>query len=84
MWHGHPPPGLGAGAVPVHIGGMSRKLFALFVGLAGFALYVGVAVMLADHVIGWHWAPQLAYFLVAGLAWAWPARALMVWAARAG
>jgi len=78
------PPGLGAGVRRLHIGVMSRTLFALVAGLVGFALYVGVAVVLADHVLGWHWAAQLGYFLVAGLAWAWPARALMVWAARAG
>jgi len=63
---------------------MSRRLIALVLGLVGFALYVGAVVMLADHVVAAHWALQLAYFLVAGLAWAWPARALMLWAARAG
>jgi hypothetical protein len=77
-------PGLGVTPAAVHIGAMSRKLIALLLGLAGFALYVGVVVALADHVLGWHWALQLAYFLLAGLAWAWPARVLMVWAARAG
>lgn len=63
---------------------MSRWALALILGLVGFALYVGVAVALADHVLGLHWLLELAYFLVVGLAWAWPARALMVWAARAG
>ncbi len=63
---------------------MSRWMVALVLGLLGFALYVGAAVVLADHVLGRHWLLELAYFLVAGLAWAWPARALMVWAARAG
>jgi hypothetical protein len=71
-------------ARPGHIGGMSRQVFALLLGLFGFALYLGAAIVLADQVLGRHWTLELAYFLVAGLAWAWPARALMLWAARAG
>jgi hypothetical protein len=62
--------------------GMPRALLALLLGLAGFLLYVGVVVALADWVLHLHWLVQLAYFLVAGVAWAWPAKALMFWAAR--
>jgi hypothetical protein len=61
---------------------MSRVTFAALVGVTGFLLYVMVAVALADHVLELHWAVQAAYFLVAGIAWAYPARALMFWAAR--
>lgn len=63
---------------------MSRKLLALLLGLGGFLLYVALVVALADHVLGRHWALELAYFMAAGLLWVWPARALMLWAARAG
>jgi len=63
---------------------MSRGLIALAVGLVGFLAYLGVVVALADHVIPLHWAAGLAYYLVAGLAWTWPAVRLMRWGLRAG
>jgi hypothetical protein len=62
---------------------MSRIPLAVLIFLVGFAGYVGAAVALADHVLGLHWTVQALYFVVAGVAWAWPARALMFWAARA-
>lgn len=61
-----------------------RILFATVVGLLGFLLYVGAVVALADHVIGRHWTLVASYFVVVGVAWAWPARALLLWAGRAG
>jgi hypothetical protein len=62
---------------------MSRAAFATLIGIGGFILYVMAVVALADHVIGLHWLVQLAYYVIAGVAWAWPARALMFWGARA-
>ena len=62
---------------------MLRIPLAVLIFLVGFAAYVGAAVALADHVLGLHWTVQALYFVVAGVAWAWPARALMFWAARA-
>jgi uncharacterized protein DUF2842 len=62
--------------------GMSRTAIAVLVGLLGFLLYVGAVVALADHVVGLHWVVQTAYFILAGVAWAWPASRLMYWAAR--
>jgi uncharacterized protein DUF2842 len=59
---------------------MSRAAIAVPLGLFGFVLYVGTVVALADHVLGLHWAVQLAFFLVAGIAWALPARRLLLWA----
>lgn len=61
---------------------MSRILLAVLAFLAGFVAYVAAVVALADHVLGLHWTVQALYFVVAGIAWAWPARALMFWAAR--
>lgn len=61
---------------------MSRSTLALLGGLLGFLLYVMAVVALADHVLKLHWLVQLAYFIVAGIAWAWPAKWLMFWAAR--
>jgi hypothetical protein len=45
-------------------------------------LYVGGVVALADWALQLHWLAELAYFILAGLAWVVPARALMLWAAR--
>jgi hypothetical protein len=61
---------------------MSRTPIALFVGLLGFALYVMAVVALADFVLPLHWLLQFVYFAIVGVAWAWPAKALMFWAAR--
>ena len=60
---------------------MSRVPVAVIAGILGFLLYIGAAVALADAV-PWHWAAQLLYFTVAGVAWVWPASRLMYWAAR--
>ncbi len=67
-----------------HIGEMPRPLLALLAGVLGFLLYVGIVVAVADWVLALHWLVQLAYFLIAGIAWVPPARALMFWAARSG
>jgi len=72
---------LGGCAGPGHIAPMSRPILALLAGIFGFAAYVGVVVLLADWVLALHWLVQLAYFLVAGLAWVPPARRLMFWGA---
>lgn len=61
---------------------MSRTAIAVPLGLLGFLLYVGAVVALADHVLAMHWTVQAVYFVVAGVAWAWPAQRLMYWAAR--
>jgi hypothetical protein len=61
---------------------MPRIPLAVLIFAAGFGAYVVAAVTLADHVLRLHWSVQAAYFLLAGIAWAWPARALMFWAAR--
>jgi hypothetical protein len=61
---------------------MSRSLIALLGGVLGFVLYVMAVVALADHVLPLHWLVQVLYFAVVGVLWAWPAKALMFWAAR--
>jgi len=61
---------------------MSRIPIAVLAFLIGFTAYVVAVVTLADHVLPLHWTVQAVYFVVAGIAWAWPARALMAWAAR--
>jgi len=76
--------GLGDPAKPGHIDAMSRIALAAIGGTLGFILYVMAVVALADHVQALHWVIELAYFIVAGLVWVWPAKALMFWAARGG
>lgn len=61
---------------------MSRTAIAVPLGLLGFLLYVGAVVALADHVLELHWTAQSLYFVLAGIAWAWPAQRLMYWAAQ--
>ena len=62
--------------------GMSRTAIAVPLGLLGFLLYIGAVVVLADHVLPLHWVVQTAYFILVGIAWAWPAQRLIYWAAR--
>ena len=69
-------------ARPAHLAPMSRTPLALLLSLVGLFLYVCAAVSLADEVIGTHWVFEALYYLVAGVAWAVPARWLMGWAAR--
>jgi hypothetical protein len=76
-------PGLARPRHAPHIAPMSRAPLALLIGTVGLVLYVGVAVSLADHVVARHWALALAYYLVAGLAWTWPAMQLLRWGLRA-
>ena len=61
---------------------MSRIPLAVLIFLVGFTAYVATVVALADHVLRLHWTVQALYFVITGTVWAWPARALMFWAAR--
>ena len=66
-----------------HCTGMRpRVAFATIVGLLGLALYVGAVVTLGDYMLNRHWALQALYYLVTGIAWAFPMASLMRWAAR--
>jgi hypothetical protein len=58
---------------------MSRGPLALLLGTIGFLAYIAIVVALADHVIPLHWLVELVYYVVAGLAWTWPAARLMRW-----
>lgn len=61
---------------------MSKPMLAGTIGIIGFLLYVAVIIILADHVLGTHWTLEFAYFALAGIVWVWPAKALIIWAAR--
>ncbi len=61
---------------------MSKPMLAGIIGIIGFLLYVAVVIILADHVLGTHWTVEFVYFALAGIVWVWPAKALIIWAAR--
>jgi hypothetical protein len=61
---------------------MSRSSLAFLIGLIGFIAYIGAAVALGDVVVHRHWLLQLAYYLVAGIVWVFPAKWLIVWAVK--
>lgn len=62
---------------------MPRPALAFLLGLIGFLAYIMVAVALGDVVVHRHWLLQLLYYVVAGIVWVFPAKWLIVWAARA-
>ena len=58
---------------------MSRTAIATIAGLLFVALYVLAAVSLPDLVPRLHWTLEAAYWCVAGIAWVFPVRWLMLW-----
>jgi hypothetical protein len=61
---------------------MSKPMLAGIIGIIGFLVYVAAIIILADHVLGTHWTVEFVYFALAGIVWVWPAKALIIWAAR--
>jgi hypothetical protein len=61
---------------------MSKPMLAGVAGIIGFLAYVAVVIILADQVLGTHWTIEFVYFALAGILWVWPAKALIIWAAR--
>jgi hypothetical protein len=58
-----------------------RTPIAIAVTLAGLTAYVFVAATLSGWVPD-HWAAELLFYLVAGIAWVYPAGRLIAWAGR--
>ncbi|MEM9262520.1 MAG: DUF2842 domain-containing protein [Pseudomonadota bacterium] len=66
---------------PIIITGMHpriKKLIGIAIILPYMALYIVAAVAIADFVPS-HWATNLIYFSVAGTAWAFPLKRMMLW-----
>lgn len=55
-----------------------KKLIGVVVLLPGLVLYAGAAVTLAEGVPKF-WLAQLVYFIVAGIAWAFPVIPFIRW-----
>jgi hypothetical protein len=57
-----------------------RKFIGLMILLFWLFVYVLLAVGLAVRVLpGAHWAVELLFYVVAGIAWVFPARYLIYW-----
>lgn len=59
-----------------------RKLLGTAIILVGLSAYTLVAVWLAVDVLPDHWAVQLVFYPIAGVAWAFPAKPLLNWMQR--
>eukprot|EP00439_Symbiodinium_sp_Y106_P089472 s1_g2008.t1 len=59
-----------------------RKLLGTAIILVGLTVYTLLAVWLAVDVLPDHWAVQLVFYPIAGIAWAFPARPLLTWMQR--
>ncbi|MEJ1978177.1 MAG: DUF2842 domain-containing protein [Acetobacteraceae bacterium] len=57
---------------------MSRPFAATLLGVAFIIMYIAAAITIPDVLPG-QWAVQAIYFLVAGVAWVFPVRWLMLW-----
>jgi len=61
---------------------MSRPAIATIAGIAGFLAYVVLVLLVADWFRQMHWTVEMLFFALAGIAWVWPAKRLMMWAVR--
>jgi len=57
----------------------SRKLVGMAGLLIGLFVYAMAVVYVAVEFLPSHWALELIYYTVFGIAWAFPAKRLMVW-----
>ncbi len=58
-----------------------RKPVGVLAILTMLIAWTVAAAMLSNVVGGWHWLPQLVFYLAAGIAWLWvlPMRAMLRW-----
>jgi uncharacterized protein DUF2842 len=56
-----------------------RKLLGTLFLLSGLVLYTLAMVWLAVSVLPDHWAVQIIFYPLAGIAWAFPAKPLIAW-----
>ena len=58
---------------------MSRPAIATLAGLSFVFFYIAFVVAIPDLFGRLHWALEALYWLVAGVAWVFPVRWLMLW-----
>ncbi|MBB36850.1 MAG: hypothetical protein CME88_06120 [Hirschia sp.] len=56
-----------------------RKLFGMFILLTFLAIYILAVVSLGARIAESHWAINLVFYSIAGVAWAFPLKPLMLW-----
>ena len=61
---------------------MSRVPLATLAVISLVVAWIAAAAVLADYVRPLHWTVQAIYYPIAGFAWVFPARWLMLWGAR--
>jgi hypothetical protein len=61
---------------------MPRVPIATVAVLLVIILWISAATVLADYVRPLYWALQIPYYAIAGFAWVFPVRWLMLWGAR--
>lgn len=59
-----------------------RHAIGILVLVAGLVVYALAAMLAGAALTAAHWLVELAFYVVAGLAWLWPARFLLRWMAR--
>ena len=57
----------------------TRKLLGMITLLLGLLAYIVVVITIATTWLPSHWAIQLLFFAVAGVAWAIPLKPFMAW-----
>lgn len=58
---------------------MSRTPIAVLAGITFVIAYVTAAISIPDAVGRMNWAIEAAYWALAGIAWVFPVRWLMLW-----
>jgi hypothetical protein len=61
-----------------------RILFGTLLLVFGLGLYALLVMAVATRLLPDHWAVQMAFYAVAGIAWIFPAARLTGWMQRAG
>lgn len=59
--------------------GRTRKLLGMLTLILGLFAYIALIVTVATTWLPDHWALQLAFYAVAGVAWAVPMKPFMAW-----
>ncbi len=61
------------------MGIQTRKIFGMALLIVCLGFYALAGVYVAVSYLPEHWLIQLAYYTVAGIGWALPARSLLTW-----
>lgn len=61
------------------MGVRNRKIIGMAALVVCLAIYTLAGVYVAVTYIPGHWLIRLAYYAIAGIGWAFPARALLTW-----